>query len=456
MAEAAALEGAREEIERLGAIRIRVEIPDTDGNLRGKYTSAAKLLKGKGATLSDVFYVLSIRDDVYEAPVTGVSTGFPDVVGMPDWSTLRPVPWERDLCAVIVDMHTKRGEPLGVDSRLALRRAEARAAEMGFEARFGVEYELYLFHGGEEGDRALRAGRPRDLRSVGREWHAYSLWRFADMDSFVAEVDGQLREYGIEIEAWSTELGFGMIECAIAPLSPLAAADAAARFKLACKQLAKRHGLIASFIAKWDMAQSGSSGHLHQSLLRDGGNVFWGGEQDTLSETGRHYLGGLLAFAPELSVFSTPNVNSYRRPSPELWAPTNASWGFDNRQAAVRAITLEEASARFEYRRPGADLNPYLAIASCLDSGLEGIRGGVEPPPDSPGPAFDDPNATPYPATLDAAAEALDASSLAREWYGDELVTHYVVSRRAEAEYVRRIANAQVPDYELTRYLETA
>jgi len=456
MADDAALAQARETLERERVTRIRVEIPDTDGNLRGKYVAAAKLLKGKGATLSDVFYVLSIRDDVYEAPLTGVATGFPDVVGVPDWSTLRPVPWDRDLYAVIVDMHTKRGEPLGVDSRLALRRADARAAAMGFEARFGVEYELYLFHGGEEGDRALRAGRPRDLQSVGREWHAYSMWRFEDMHGFVAQADELLRGYGVEIEAWSTELGYGMIECALAPLPPLAAADAAARFKLAGKELAKRHGLIASFIAKWDMAQSGSSGHLHQSLQQDGRNVFWGGEQDSLSETGRHYLGGLLALAPELSVFSTPNVNSYRRPSPELWAPTNASWGFDNRQAAVRAITLEEASARFEYRRPGADLNPYLAIAGCLDSGLDGIRRGIKPPPDSTGPAFDDPNAPPYPATLDAAADALDASSLAREWYGDELVTHYVVSRRAEAEYVRQIANGQVPDYELTRYLETA
>ena len=287
MADEAALAQARETLERASATRVRVEIPDTDGNLRGKYASVAKLLKGKGASLSDVFYVLSIRDDVYEAPLTGVGTGFPDVVGMPDWSTLRPVPWDTNLFAVIVDMHTKSGEPLAVDPRLALRRAEARAEELGFEALFGVEYELYLFQCDLDGDRALRAGRPRDLLPVGREWHAYSLWRFEDLHDFVAEADALLHDYGVEVEAWSTELGYGMIECAIAPLPPLAAADAAARFKLACKELAKRHGLIATFIAKWDMNQSGSSGHLHQSLSRDGQNTFWGGDQDTLSETGR-------------------------------------------------------------------------------------------------------------------------------------------------------------------------
>ena len=436
--------------------RIRVEIPDTEGSLRGKYVASAKLAKGKGVTLSDVFYVLTVRDEVFESALTGQDTGFPDVVGIPDWSTLVPVPWERDLSAVIVDMQTKRGQPLEVDPRLQLRRAARRCEEQGYEARFGVEYEIYLFHLDAEGDRALREGRPRDLRCVGREWQAYSAWRFADMHGFVAEADAMLRDYGVEIESWSTELGYGMIECATVPLAPLAAADAAARFKLAFKELAKRHDLVASFIAKWDVAQSGSSGHLHQSLVRDGENAFWGGEMDTLSQTGRHFLGGLIACARELSAFSSPNVNSFRRPSPELWAPANASWGWDNRQACVRVITLDPGSARLEYRRPGADLNPYLSIAGCLDSGLHGIRNAIEPPPASQVRAFLDDAVPQFPRTLEESADALDRSALAREWYGDAFVDHFVCSRRAEAEIVHGIANAQVPQHELARYFETA
>ncbi len=434
--------------------RVRVEIPDTDGNLRGKYVAASKLAKGKGATVSDVFYVLTVRDDVFEAPLTGVATGFPDVIGMPDFSTLVPVPWEHDLSAVIVDMQTKQRTPLEVDPRLQLRKAEARCAEMGFEARVGVEYELYLFHDDEAGDASLRASRLRELRSVGREWQAYSLVRFADMHDFIADCDEKLRGYGVDLEVWSTELGFGMIETATTPLPPLQAADAAARLKLGLKEIARRHGLVATFMAKWDMTSSGSSGHVHQSLLRDGRNAFWGGEMDTLSETGRHYLGGLIAGARELSAFASPNVNSYRRPSPELWAPTNASWGWDNRQASIRAITLDEGSARLEYRRPGADLNPYLAIGACLDSGLHGIRNRIEPPAASVGPAFDDTSLPDFPKTLHEAADALDGSVLAREWYGDAYVDHYVISRRAEADVVHKIANAQVPDYEIARYFE--
>jgi glutamine synthetase len=406
--------------------------------------------------VSDVFYALAVADDVFETPLTGTSTGFPDVVGHPDWSTLRPVPWQPGVWAVVADMHTKSREPVGVDPRRATRLAEKRLAEDGFTALVGIEYEIYLFHGGPEADVAIREGRHRELVPVGREWQAYSLWRFADAEGFLLALDEQLAAYGVPIEAWSTELGYGMVECATTPLPPLAAADAAARAKLAIKEFAKLNGLLASFVAKWDMTQSGSSGHVHLSLQRDGESAFWAGEQGALSETGSHFLGGLVASAPELSAFSTPNVNSYRRPSPELWAPTNMSWGFDNRQAAVRAITVGAKATRLEYRRPGADFNPYLTIASCLDAGLHGIRERIEPPAPSPGPAYDDPSAAPYPATLDEAADALARSQLARSWYGDELVDHYVASRHAEAEIVRGIANAQVPAHELRRYFETA
>jgi glutamine synthetase len=441
------------DVPAIPTTRLRLELADTEGNLRGKYTTAAKLAKGKGATLSDVVYVLTIRDEVFESPLTGVPTGFPDVIMQPDWSTLVPVPWESDVSAVIVDVTTKDGRPLEVDPRMQLRRSVERLAATGFEALFGVEYELFLFHCDEE---ALRAGRPRDLRSAGREWQAYSLWRFEDMHEFVAEAEMMMRDYGVAIESWSTELGYGNIECALGALPPLEAADAAARFKVGLKALAKRFGLIATFIAKWDMTQSGSSGHLHQSLLRDGRNAFAGGAMDTLSETGRHYLGGLIAGSRELSAFSTPNVNSYRRPSPELWAPTNASWGWDNRQACVRVISIDQEASRLEYRRPGADLNPYLAIASCLDSGLRGIAEKIEPPEPSVGPAFADESIPNFPATLEEAADELDKSKLARGWYGDLYIDHYVASRRAEADIVRGIRDAQVPDYEVARYFEIA
>ena len=449
------LDDVREELERLGATRVRVEMPDTDGTLRGKYVSADKILAGKGASVSDVYYTLTIADDVFEdSPLTGPDTGWPDVVGMPDWSTLRPVRWEHELAAVLADVHTKAGDPLGVDPRHALRRACTRLEAAGLEARFGVEYELYVFHHDDAADRALRSGRVRELIPISREWQAYSLFRWPEQAGFIAELTSAMAAYGVPIEAISTELGYGMIEVAIAPAPPLEAADRAARFKLGCKEIARRHGLVASFIAKWDLQQSGSSGHLHQSLLRDGANAIWSG-QGELSETGRHYLGGLMAASGELSAFMSPFPNSYRRYIPDTWAPTNVTWGHDNRNACVRVITVAEGSTRFEHRRPGADLNPYLAIAACLDAGLHGIRERIEPPPESPGRAYADEQAELFPTSLGEAAERLAGSRLAREWYGDLLVDHYVVSRRAELRAWEAVRDAQVPEWEAARYLET-
>jgi glutamine synthetase len=451
----------RDALEGLGATRVRLEIPDTNGILRGKYLPASKLLGGKGAGLSDVLYCLTSVDEVFENPqLTSYDTGFPDVLAMPDWSTLRPVPWEPGVAAVLCDVMTKDGRPVGVDPRAALRGACDRLRATGFEGRAGVEYEFFLFHHDDEARRALREGRPRDLRPVGSEWQAYSLIRWPDIADFADALFRDMASYGVPIESMTTELGYGMVEVAIAPLGALEAADAAARFKLGCKELARRHDMIACFVAKLDMEQSGSSGHVHVSVLRDGEPCMRDG-LGQLSEVGRRCVGGLAATAVETSAFMCPFPNSYRRFQPGLWTPVNVTWGHDNRNACLRAITVSDAAARVEHRRPGADLNPYLAVAACADGCRHGLEEGLEAPPEAPGRAFEDERAQPFPAELPIAVEALRGSALARAWYGDALVDHYVLSRVAEHEEWAKIAAAspvapgdQVPDWELRRYFE--
>ena len=451
----------REALEAMGATRLRLEIPDTNGVLRGKYLPPKKLLDGKGAGFSDVLYCLTSADEVFENPqLTSYDTGFPDVLAVPDWSTLRPVPWEQGVAAVLCDMTTKDGRPVGVDPRAALRGACERLSATGYEGRAGVEYEFFVFHHDEEGRRALREGRPRDLRPVGSEQQAYSLIRWPDIADFAHELFRDMASYGVPIESMTTELGYGMLEVAIAPLGALEAADAAARFKLGCKELARRQDMIACFIAKLDMEQSGSSGHVHVSLLRGGEPCMREGVGQ-LSDVGRRCVGGLAATAVETSVFMSPFPNSYRRFQPGLWTPVNVTWGHDNRNACLRAITVSDGAARIEHRRPGADLNPYLAVAACADGCRHGVEAQLEPPPEAPGRAFDDERAQPLPAELAEATDALLGSSLVREWYGDALVDHYALSRHAEHEEWRKIAagshetsSEQVPDWELRRYFE--
>lgn len=452
--------GLRGDFERLGATRIRLEIPDSNGVLRGKYVAAHKLLDGKGAGISDVLFCLTSADEVFENPdLTSNDTGWPDVVATPDWSTLRPVPWEPGVAAVICDTYTKDERPVGVDPRHALRGACERLAQAGLSGACGVEYEFFLFEFGEAGRRAAREGRARSLVPVGHQQQAYSLIRWPDIAGFAEDLFRDLGEYGVPIESMSTELGYGMVECAMAPLAPLQAADAAARFKLGCKALARRHDLLACFVAKPDMAQSGCSGHVHFSVLRDGRPCVRDGP-GRLSQIGERCLAGLAATTAETSVFMSPFPNSYRRYQPGLWTPTNVTWGHDNRNACLRAITVSDGAARFEQRRPGADLNPYLTVAACADGCRHGVERELTGPPEAPGRAFEDGRAEPLPTDLLAAVEALRRSELARAWYGDALVDHYALSRVAEHEEWRKrgVSAAgdaeQVPEWELARYLE--
>ena len=448
------LETAAAAAREMGATRFRIEVPDLDGNLRGKYMDATKVSAGKRVGFPIVVFDMSIRDDVFE--LIAPDTGYPDVVCEPDWTTLRPVPWERGLAAVIGEFRTTSGEPYELDTRCALRRAVERSESAGFEARFGVEFELYLFKLDEFAERALRSGRPRELIPASRERQAYGLWRWPEIADFVADLQEKLLAYGVAIETVHAEHGFGAIEVTLSPAAPIEAADQAARFKLATKELARRHGLLATFIATWDVNESGSGAHLHQSLMRNGRNAFWDCQPGQLSRIGRHYLAGLIATGAELSIFMTPFPNSYRRFRPNFSAGMNLSWGIDDRGACFRVLASEESSARIENRRPGADFQPYLSIAACLDGGIHGVVKGMEPPPAGVGRSYEDPSAGLFPPTLGDAAISLRSSVLARQLYGDRLVEHYASSREAELAIWHSLHDAQIPDWEIARYLETA
>jgi glutamine synthetase len=443
-----------------GVDRVRIELPDTNGHLRGKWLPPAKLAGGKPLGFSDVIYCLTCAEEVFENPgFSSEDTGWPDILAVPDEATAAPVPTEPGTLGVLCDATTVDGAPLALDQRAAVRRAEARLATLGLSARCGVEYEIFLFHGGEEAEAALRDGRPGDLVPVGVERQAYSLLRGPELAGLLDSFFASLEPYGVPIDSVLTELGYGMIEVGIGPLEPLAAADAAARFKLATKEIAAAEGMIATFVPKLDAQQSGSSGHVHLSLVRDGENALWAGPR-ALSELGVAALGGLCRRAAETSVFMAPNVNSYRRFRPETWTPTTVGWGHDNRNAAIRAITVEEGATRFELRRAGADLNPYLSIAAGLNACAEGIEEGLAPPPPAPGRAWEADAAPEFPADLAAATDLLESSDFAREALGSDLVDHYVISRRAEGARCAEelgsqpnMGDEQVPDAEVRRYL---
>ena len=230
----------------------------------------------------------------------------------------------------------------------------------------------------------------------------------------------------------------------------LQAADKAALFKVAVKQIAHDFGLSVTFMAKWNTQYPGSSGHLHQSLWRGDTNIFHGVDPDGgLSEDLRHYVGGLCQLMPDVTAMVSPFINTYKRYVPGVWAPLTASWGVENRTAAVRLIGVDSAkSARVEFRQSAADINPYVAMAACLGAGLYGIENKIEPPDETQGDASVQGN--PLPGTLREAAQKLAASDAARAIFGDAFVDHYSMTRLWEVrEYDKAVTN-----WELQRYFE--
>jgi glutamine synthetase len=256
------------------------------------------------------------------------------------------------------------------------------------------------------------------------------------------------------IEGLHTETGPGVLEAAIEVTDALEAADRAALFKTFTKVLAQRSGLMATFMAKWSPDWPGQSGHLHVSLNdKAGKSVFHEeGAPASMSQAMRWFVGGQQALLPELLAMVASTVNAYSRLIPGFWAPTEASWGVENRTCALRVIPGSPKSQRVEYRIAAADINPYLALAAAIGSGLWGIANRVEPDAAVDGNAYEKrfPETRALPRTLTEAAARLKASQAARGLFGEAFVEHYAATREWEEREFRRA----ITDWELARYFE--
>ncbi|HKW98904.1 MAG TPA: glutamine synthetase family protein [Bryobacteraceae bacterium] len=436
-------------LEKHTVRRVKLGAFDIDGALRGKYVSTEKFLSAAGSGLGfcDVVFGWDIGDVLYDnAKFTGWHTGYPDAHCRIALDTFRMIPWEPGTAFFLMDF-LRDGRPLPIAPRQVLDRVANRAAELGYAPTFSAEYEFFFFR---ETAESLRAKNFRNLTPLSPGMFGYSVLRASANSTLVLDLLDQLAEFRCPLEGLHTETGPGVYEAAIAVDDIIAAADKAALFKTAVKEIAARHGLIPTFMAKWNAELPGSSGHLHQSLWdrEKHKNLFHA--DSGMSPLMQHYLAGLVANLPELAAVICPTVNSYKRTVPGAWAPVNATWGIDNRTTAVRAIPGSAKSTRVELRLSGADINPYLAMAASLAAGLDGIERKLALPPATVN-AYAGTDAAPLPRTLSAATKLFRDSIMARCWLGDEFVDHYTATRDWE---VRQFEKA-VTDWELARYFES-
>ncbi len=445
----------RDEIRALFAkhsiTRVKLGAFDVDCTLRGKYVSVEKFLSSAagGMGFCDVIFGWDIADALYDnVKYTGWHTGYPDAAVKIDLHTFRTIPWEPGTAFFLLDFVTRGGSPLPIAPRQVLQAVLAKAAALGYRVYFAAEYEFWMFR---ETPESLRAKNFRNLTPLSPGMFGYSVLRASANQEFVLGLFDQLAAFSIPLEGLHTETGPGVYEAAIGVVEGIEAADRAALFKTAVKELAARQGLIATFMAKWNADLPGSSGHLHQSLWSGETNLFHA-DGDAMSGLMTNYIGGLVANLPAFAALLCPTVNSYKRTVPGAWAPVNATWAVDNRTTAVRAIPGGKKSTRIELRLTGADINPYLAMAASLSAGLDGIARELAPPAETVNAySHDASEDAALPRSLTEATGLFRTSEVTRRWLGDDFVDHYAATRDWE---VRQFERA-VTDWELARYFES-
>ena len=441
------------ELRRSPTQKVKVAVTDIDGVMRGKYLHKDKFLsaaEGGGFGFCNVVFGWDSADVCYDnATYTGWHTGYPDAVARVDLSTARTVPWDGGVPFFLADFEDGRGGPLPVCPRSLLKKIVARAQDAGFMPKAGLEFEWFNFQETPESLAAKQYVSPRPLTPG---MFGYSLVRMANSRPFFNAMLDELGAFGVPIEGLHTETGPGVFEAAIQAADALEAADRGVLFKTSVKEIGQRFQVMPTFMAKWNTALPGCSGHMHQSLWTKNGNAFDDDKDPRrMSKVFKSYLAGQLRGLADLLPFFAPTVNSYKRLVDGYWAPTKVTWGIDNRTVAFRVIPGGPKSTRVEVRVSGSDINPYLALAASIGAGLWGIAQDLKLE-DAPveGSAYMVEKAVRLPRTLQEATRRLSESKLAREILGEEFVDHYVRTREWEW---RQFQDA-VTDWELRRYFE--
>lgn len=444
---------ARKIVEERNLEYVKIGVHDIDGILRGKYLSRAKFFSAleSGLSFCDVVLGWDSNDQLYDkvgVTYTGWHTGYPDAPVRVVPSSCRDIPFEPGMLLFLCEFD---GRAAALCPRQLLQRVLCRAKDMGFAAFAAFEYEFFLFN---ETPDSVRAKGYRDLKPITPGFFGYSMLRssvHADLHNSLLELGQQM---DFPIEGLHTETGPGVLEAAIAVDNASDAADKAALFKTFTKVWAQRHNLMATFMAKWSNQYPGQSGHIHISLRHeDGSSAFHDPAQPyNMSKLQRHFVAGQQHLMPQWTAMIAQTVNAYSRLIPGFWAPTDATWGVENRTTALRVIPGSAKSQRVEFRVGSADANPYIALAAALGAGLYGIAHELEPTAMVTGNAYDQqqPQALSLPGTLETAAAALRASAAATEYFGAEFVEHYAASREWESREYRR----HITDWELSRYFE--
>jgi glutamine synthetase len=423
---------------------VLLAIADMEGRLQGKRLTASHFLDvvaDEGAEGCNYLLAVDVDMNTVEGyEMSSWSRGYGDFAMRPDLDSLRPVPWQESTALVMADLEWHDGSDVVASPRQILKRQLARLAERGWSANAGTELEFIVFDDSYED--AWRSGY-RDLSPANLYNVDYSLLGTARVEPLIRRIRNAMAGAGMNVENSKGECNFGQHEINFRYGDALGTADDHVIYKNGAKEIAAQEGNSITFMAKWN-EREGNSCHIHLSVAGDDGRNVFGDDETTFSR----FLAGQLACLEELTLFFAPQVNSYKRFVPGSFAPTAVAWGKDNRTCSMRVVGHGQ-SQRLENRLPGADVNPYLALAAMIAAGLHGVENELELEPAFEGNAYESDKRR-VPHTLYAARDLFAGSAVARDAFGQEVVDHYLNRARIELE----AQEAAVTDWEKYRGFE--
>jgi len=408
--------------------------PDLAGVPRGKMMPSSKFTSNTSLALPSALYRHTISGDYPEE--TGNFRYEPrdsDLKLLPDLSTLSVVPWETDPTAqVICDIVGSTGENVPYTPRNVLKNVVKMYSDRGWKPVVAPEIEFYLVAMNDDPDYPLHPPKGRSGRSI-QGGQGYSIAGINEFDELIDDIYHFSERQGLEIDTLIHEEGPAQLEINLRHGDPIELADQVFLFKRTIREAALKHGIYATFMAKPMQGQAGSAMHIHQSVveIETGKNVF-SNPDGSASKEFFHFIGGMQAYVPKTLVMMAPYVNSYRRLTPDMSAPVNNAWGYDNRTTAFRVPVSDAAARRVENRLPGSDANPYLALAASLGCGLLGIMNQIEPT----APTEDTANegSIELPRGLLEAVSLLESDSALAEVLSPEFIGLYAGVKRGEFE----------------------
>jgi glutamine synthetase len=455
------------EVREKGLHRIRISWPDQHGIARGKTLTTdgffASLRNGKD--LQSAVLIMDTTNNIIVPLFTrgggfGIEemTGYPDTILVPDPMTFRVLPWAEQTGWILADMYFINGKPVPFSTREIFRRVVQDLQKVGYDYLAGLEVEFYITKLEDPRLRPEQSGWPPDPPAVSTIAHGFQYLtenRNAEIEPILQALSDNLRALELPLRTMEDEWGPGQCEFTFAPATGVEAADNMILFRTATKQICRQLGYHATFMCRPALPNFFSSGwHLHQSLRETGtgNNAFMLKEGDAggpVSETGRHFAGGLLKHAAAASVFTTPTINGYKRFQPNSFAPNKVNWAYENRGAFIRVLGGPgDLTTHLENRAGEPTANPYLYMASQIVSGMDGVENRIDPGPLSEEPYLEDTRLLPV-SLMDAVA-ALKEDRLFRDRLGDAFIDYILMVKQTE---IGRFLSS-VTDWEQREYFE--